>query len=64
MKVAGKSNIKAKIVCHFLNDVQLDGRGILLVVNGEEGYATFVLCNDGIGRDDAGTARLASPLAQ
>ena len=47
-----KSDIKSKFVCHFLNDVQFDGGRVLLVVNGEQGYASFVLGNDGIGSDN------------
>lgn len=57
-----KSDIKSKFAGHLLDDIQLDGGRILLVVNGEECYATLVFGNDGIGCDDAGTTRLASPL--
>ena len=48
----------------MLDDVQLDSGRIFLIVNGEEGYASFVFRNDGVGRDNAGTAGLASPLGR
>jgi len=35
MRVAGKSDIKSKFAGHLLDDIQLDGGRILLVVNGE-----------------------------
>ena len=57
-----KSDIKAKFVRHFLNDVQLDSGGIGFVVDGQQGYASFVLGNDGIGCNNTGTAGLATPF--
>ena len=57
-------NVASKLAGHLLDDVQLDGGRILLVVNGEEGYAPFMLGNNGVGRDDTGTARLAAPLVR
>lgn len=56
------SDFKSKFAGHLLDDIQLDGGGVLLVVYGEEGYAPFVFGNDGVSRDDAGTAGLAAPL--
>jgi hypothetical protein len=50
MRVAGKSDIKSQFAGHLLDDIQLDGGRILLIVNGEQGYASFVLGNDGVGR--------------
>ena len=55
-------NAESKLAGHLLDDIQLNGGRILLVVDGEEGYASLMLGNDGIGRDDTGTAGLASPL--
>ena len=55
-------HVKSKFAGHLLDDIQLDGGGILFVVNSEEYYTSFVLGNDGVGRDNACTARLASPL--
>ena len=54
--------IKSKLVSHLLDDVQLDGGRIFLVVNGEEGYASFVLGNDGIGRITRALPDLPLPL--
>ena len=47
-----KSDIKSKFVRHFLNDVQLDSGGFGFVVDSQQGYASFVLGNDGIGSDN------------
>ena len=64
MRVAGKLDIKSLFAGHLLDDIQLDGGRCLLIVNGEQGYASFVRGNDGVGRDDAGTSRLASSLGR
>ena len=55
---------ETKFARHLFDDIQLDGGSILFVVNGEEGYAPFMLGNNGVGRDDTGTARLAAPLVR
>ena len=56
------SQFKPQFPCHLLDNFQADGGGILLVVNGEEGDASFMFSNDGVGRNNPGTARLASPF--
>ena len=55
-------DVESKLTGHLLDNIQLDGGGILFVVDGEEGYAPLMLGYNGIGRDDTGTAGLASPL--
>ena len=42
-------NAESKFAGHLLDDIQLNGGRILLVVDGEEGYASLMLGNDGIG---------------
>ena len=53
-------HVEPHLPCHLADDLHVDGRCVLLVVNGEQGDAPLVLGNDGIGGDDAGTARLAT----
>ena len=48
-------DVESKFARHLFDDIQLNGGRILLVVNGEEGYASLMLGNNGVGRDDAGT---------
>ena len=56
------SNIKSKFASHLLDDIHSDSRSIGFVVDGEKGYTTLVLGNNGIGCNNTGTARLASPF--
>ena len=42
------SQFKPQLPCHLFDDFQADGGCVLLVVNGEEGDAPFMLGNDGI----------------
>ena len=55
-------HFKTQFTGHLLDDVYLDGAGIGFVVDGQEGNASFVFGNYGIGCNNTGTARLSTPL--
>ena len=48
--------------CHLSDDAEVYSGGILLVVDGEQGYAPLVIVNYGQGSDNAGAATLATPF--
>lgn len=56
------SDVKSEFAGHPLDNLHVDGGIVRFIVNGEQGNASFMLSDDSIGRNDAGTASLAAAL--
>lgn len=53
---------KSQLLRHAPDDFQVDGLGILLVVNGKQGYASLMLGDDGLAVMTRALPLLPRPL--